>query len=554
TRPNDIIIPRNLLKSQLSKNKFLLSWDSIDKYQCMIEYGKSSLLGSKTNWDDIQNAHDFVIDGLDVDTKYYFKVHYKINNKEMTSNILDFTTSHCNYLDIGSQIDRTVYDRINNKVYMYNTNNLNESKLLIYDLEHKKLEKTIFLDEKPSDMCLSSDSSKLFIIGVNSKLSIFDTINKSKVADFKLNLPKYDVKQYYPNYDVSYMHFHVYFNNDSLYLVDGNKLPGLWIFDLKTQTIKDFSSVINGIGDLAFLSNGDFFYWYQDDWASFEKDHILYRGHIYPDGRVAKSIAVTLDNNELDWNAYYSNIIIDEENKRIYFKKYVLDLSNMNIIYKMPEKMITLSPDKSLLVSSLTGYLYNTSDFSVSNKMFMQGSQNPFFDKNGTLYSSKYQETELYFSSIESFNISGYISSDFKVGNNNIKSGFKVELVGTQYWAITDDNGYFVIQDILPQDMKYNLLISKKNYLSRTFNIYGLNCSIITSSADGPINIYAGDINMDGTINMMDILQFTKVFNSSKGDDRYNADLDLDMNGAINILDIMIVAKHFNCSVSSYQQ
>ncbi|HEY9062767.1 MAG TPA: hypothetical protein VIO64_20060 [Pseudobacteroides sp.] len=43
-----------------------------------------------------------------------------------------------------------------------------------------------------------------------------------------------------------------------------------------------------------------------------------------------------------------------------------------------------------------------------------------------------------------------------------------------------------------------------------------------------------------------------RLFNANLNDAAYNAQCDLNLDGAINLSDIVIIAKHFNSSASSY--
>jgi hypothetical protein len=55
-------------------------------------------------------------------------------------------------------------------------------------------------------------------------------------------------------------------------------------------------------------------------------------------------------------------------------------------------------------------------------------------------------------------------------------------------------------------------------------------------------------MNGDHVINMVDIMEVAKGFNSNKLEERYMAHCDFNKDGAINIIDIMIAAKHFNAA------
>lgn len=165
----------------------------------------------------------------------------------------------------------------------------------------------------------------------------------------------------------------------------------------------------------------------------------------------------------------------------------------------------------------------------------------------------------------------GYIDVDFsypEANSSKIKSGFKVELKGSGLSALTDENGYFSLD--IPLELykgSLELVISKKNYLTRTYiplipspvgydNSSHVIGTLYVSTKDNPIKIWAGDMEkngvQDGAINMSDIIEIAKVFNSMTGDAKYDADSDFTKDGSINMADVIIVAKHFNATGSSY--
>lgn len=56
---------------------------------------------------------------------------------------------------------------------------------------------------------------------------------------------------------------------------------------------------------------------------------------------------------------------------------------------------------------------------------------------------------------------------------------------------------------------------------------------------------YFADLNIDGTINIVDISIVAMAFGTKEGDENYNPIADLDGNNEINIIDISKVARHF---------
>ncbi|HEY9060797.1 MAG TPA: glycoside hydrolase family 44 protein [Pseudobacteroides sp.] len=152
--------------------------------------------------------------------------------------------------------------------------------------------------------------------------------------------------------------------------------------------------------------------------------------------------------------------------------------------------------------------------------------------------------------------MSGYISPDVLSSNTSIKAGFKVEIPGTTFGTATDNNGYFKIDNVPVKTSTYSIQISKSGFLARTItNISGSTSSQI-STTEAPLEIWTGDIPIngkaDGAINMSDIVELAKCFNSTKGTAVFNSNCDFNLDDAINMSDVVSIAKHFNATSSSY--
>jgi hypothetical protein len=148
--------------------------------------------------------------------------------------------------------------------------------------------------------------------------------------------------------------------------------------------------------------------------------------------------------------------------------------------------------------------------------------------------------------------ISGYIKPDFAYTDTSINAGFKVEIEGSGKFVLTDSQGYFKLTDVTSSEC--TIKISKENYLTRI--IKNVPKSTVIGSPEAPIDIWVGDISINGVqnnaINIADIMEVAKGFNSALGDLKYNKSIDVNSDKAINISDIMIIAKHFNTSTDSY--
>ncbi len=157
------------------------------------------------------------------------------------------------------------------------------------------------------------------------------------------------------------------------------------------------------------------------------------------------------------------------------------------------------------------------------------------------------------------YKISGYVSPDFAFSSGvsaSILSGFKVDISGTGLSAGTGFNGYFEINNVPASSLGYTVKISKANYLCREIKNVVVTGNKQLSSPASPILMWAGDIAKNGiqddAINMSDVVEMAKSFNSSPGDGKYAQDHDFNKDNAINMSDIIIAGAHFNTVPSSY--
>ncbi len=150
------------------------------------------------------------------------------------------------------------------------------------------------------------------------------------------------------------------------------------------------------------------------------------------------------------------------------------------------------------------------------------------------------------------YKLSGYISPDFASNFADIKAGFKVEVIGKELSASTDSKGYFEIQNLPKNTEGYKIKISKPNYILREINNVVISGDTVISTESKPIDMWGGDIKQDNALNLSDVVEIAKAFNSVKGDQTYNSASDVNMDNSINITDMVIIAKHFNATPDSY--
>jgi hypothetical protein len=154
------------------------------------------------------------------------------------------------------------------------------------------------------------------------------------------------------------------------------------------------------------------------------------------------------------------------------------------------------------------------------------------------------------------FKLTGYVAPDILSSEVNFKEDFKVELVDKGISTITNSEGFFELDNIPESSAGYTVRISKDNYLYREIKNVIVKEDMLLFPKSSPIDIWAGDIIINGvqdnSINMMDVIQIAKAFNTIAGSETYNLNADLNRDGTINMVDIIAIARHFNSTPSSY--
>jgi hypothetical protein len=131
----------------------------------------------------------------------------------------------------------------------------------------------------------------------------------------------------------------------------------------------------------------------------------------------------------------------------------------------------------------------------------------------------------------------------FSFTNKAVLKGFIVSGPDGVFRTGADDNGVIRIPNTTNDLSRF--IISKHGYLSRTVDLP-------IGTAKNPIEMWAGDINEDGCINMADIITMVESFNSISGSANYNSICDFNQDQCVNMSDIMIVVLNFAKTENDY--
>ncbi|GEM_PF-2573324 len=151
--------------------------------------------------------------------------------------------------------------------------------------------------------------------------------------------------------------------------------------------------------------------------------------------------------------------------------------------------------------------------------------------------------------------ICGYVKPPFDTTNNTgVNTVSSITVADTQESLYTNFNGYFELP--IYNDKPITITITYPGYLKREINITETKDITQIGTLEKPLELWPGDIPINGkqddVINMRDVMEIAKRFNSTIGDSLYSIVCDFNMDKAINIADIVIMAKYFNKTSNDY--
>ena len=136
----------------------------------------------------------------------------------------------------------------------------------------------------------------------------------------------------------------------------------------------------------------------------------------------------------------------------------------------------------------------------------------------------------------------GSVSGVIEIPGVTDLSGVEVVLTidGRQVTVITDETGRFEFEGL--RDGEFTISLASDNYVQ---SCQAANVADGGAVDLGSIELLAGDINADGSIDIADFTFMAARYRSSDGDSDYDAKADLNKDGTINIQDLAILGSHF---------
>jgi hypothetical protein len=136
------------------------------------------------------------------------------------------------------------------------------------------------------------------------------------------------------------------------------------------------------------------------------------------------------------------------------------------------------------------------------------------------------------------------IKLDFSFSGNDALLGFVMSTATRPNMLRYSDEEGVIRASNLTNDLS-RFVIQKPGYLSHTVDLP------LCPNTPTPVEMWAGDVNGDNAINMVDIMRVASFFNCQVTNEVFEM-FDFNTDRVINLRDIMIVAAHFGKTSSDY--
>lgn len=121
-------------------------------------------------------------------------------------------------------------------------------------------------------------------------------------------------------------------------------------------------------------------------------------------------------------------------------------------------------------------------------------------------------------------------------------SGAVVAAVDTDFTALTDANGNFVLKGLAPGT--YNLRIGKSGYLDRQESGITVTDDAVTN-LDSTVILLAGDFSQDNIVDVDDLLMIRDSYGTVQGAPLWNPIVDINQDGKIGLIDLVYMGRNY---------
>lgn len=251
-------------------------------------------------------------------------------------------------------------------------------KLYVINLIDNKIERTISLVYKPSELTLSEDGTKLYIRNNDENV----LVTEISLSDFQA--------QRYLRYQapVDYSdaaHGQIYQRGQLLYVVTGEWSPRLLVFNAMTFEKINYGAELQSIGGIVFnRDNSKLYYWFQYGWSAGLSNTDVYEISIAstPFKQTGRSSVGYPDNFSRD--PLDTPILLLEDRGLVIAKDRILNQNQLNqTIVVLPEPIYAVSPDGKTFIGK--NGLYDANSYQKLQSISLSGARNIFF-ANGKLY------------------------------------------------------------------------------------------------------------------------------------------------------------------------
>jgi hypothetical protein len=318
----------------------------------------------------------------------------------------------------------SVYNTFNNKAYVIYKN---PNTLSVIDMKTNEIENEINLTYSPSALCISEDGTKLYIANDNTDYLITE-----------ITLSNYSTRHSLYKTQPNHNHFafkRIYHKGNRLYVVTGETLPKLLLFNSSTLQNISYGTELTGIGALAFSKNGEYLYAAgHSSWNTGYRSASIRKYGISGD-RFNLVDQYSTETVEMNHNTFRAPVLLLEDYDLLIYRDnlYFTEMLEINFEY-FNEPIYAINPTFTAAVSEEGIYYLDYDIFlyfedDTARRIL-------YFNNDGVLYTFENNEIVYYFP------LYGDMNGDIEIDIKDIAA------VASSYGAKKGDTNYNFIRDL----------------------------------------------------------------------------------------------------------